>query len=93
MASEITFKKVRVSDKGQISIPVDLQKEMGIKKGDDILLIRKGDKIVLEKPSKVIELLEEQFADVQAITEASLKGLWLNKKDEIWNQYLEPEKK
>jgi AbrB family looped-hinge helix DNA binding protein len=93
LASEITFKKVRVSDKGQISIPVDLQKEMGIKKGDDILLIRKGDKIVLEKPSKVIELLEEQFADVQAITEASLKGLWLNKKDEIWNQYLEPEKK
>ncbi len=31
-AEELTYKKVKVSDKGQISIPVDVQREVGIKK-------------------------------------------------------------
>jgi bifunctional DNA-binding transcriptional regulator/antitoxin component of YhaV-PrlF toxin-antitoxin module len=30
--NEMTFKKVKVSDKGQISIPEDIQREIGIKK-------------------------------------------------------------
>lgn len=84
----MTFKKVRVTDKGQISIPVDIQRKVGISRGDELLLIAKGERIVLEKPGKVAELLEEEFADAQAISEASLGRLWLNKEDEIWDRYL-----
>lgn len=92
-ASELTFKKVKVSDKGQISIPVDLQREIGIKKGDDLLLIRKGRRIILEKPARVMELLEDELSDIQEITETSLGSLWSSKKEDIWNQYLKAKKK
>lgn len=90
---ELTFKKVKVSDKGQISIPVDVQRRIGITKGDELLLITKGGKIVLEKPSRVAELLEDEFADLRTITETSLGRLWLNKKDDVWERYLEERKK
>lgn len=89
---ELTFKKVRVSDKGQISIPVDVQREIGIKKGDELLLIRKGSKIVLEKPARLIELLEDEFADIRSITEESLGRIWLRKDEEVWNRYLRAKK-
>lgn len=93
MTSELTFKKVKVSDKGQISIPVDIQRQVGIKKGDELLLIRKGRKIVLEKSDKIAEMLEDDFADVRDVTEASLRQIWLRKEEDIWNQYLKPGKK
>ena len=93
MTSELTFKKVKVSDKGQISIPVDVQREIGIKKGDELLLIRKGKKIVLEKQEEVIRMLEDAFLDIQDITEASLSQIWLSKKEDVWNRYLKESKK
>ncbi|MDG6925016.1 MAG: AbrB/MazE/SpoVT family DNA-binding domain-containing protein [Nitrososphaerota archaeon] len=86
---ELTFRKVRVTDKGQISIPVDVQRKIGISRGDELLLIAKGHKIVLEKSERMAKLLEDEFADVQAISEASLSRLWLNEDDEVWNKYLE----
>ena len=93
MTNELTFKKVKVSDKGQISIPVDVQREVGIKKGDELLLIRKGAKIVLEKSEKIAEVLEDELTDVRGYTEASLGQLWLRKEEDVWNQYLKPTKK
>lgn len=87
-SSELTFKKVKVTDKGQISIPVEVQRRIGITKGDELLLIAKGERIVLEKPGRVAELLEDEFADLRMISEESLKSLWLNKMDDVWDQYL-----
>lgn len=86
---ELMFRKVRVTDKGQISIPVDVQRKIGISRGDELLLIAKGHRIVLEKSERLAELLEDEFADVQAISEASLSRLWLNKDDEVWDRYME----
>jgi len=88
-ADELTFKKVKVSDKGQISIPIDIQREIGIKKGDELLLIRKGRKIVLEKPERINEVLEGEFADIRSVTEESLKKVWLKKGEDVWEKYLE----
>jgi len=92
-SSELTFKKVKVSDKGQISIPMDVQREIGIRKGDELLLIRKGRRILLEKPQGVFELLEEDFADVRSITDKSLGRIWLRKGEDVWNSYLKVRKK
>ena len=66
---------------------------MGIGKGDELLLIKKGEKIVLEKPKKFGRTLQDEFEDVPQISESSLKKLWLNKSDEIWNTYLKGSKK
>ncbi len=87
-ADELTFKKVKVSDKGQISIPIDIQREIGISRGDELLLIRKGRKIVLEKPEKINEILEGEFADLQGLGEESLKKIWLKKGEDVWDEYL-----
>ena len=92
MTSEVTFKKVKVSDKGQISLPVEIQRDAGIKKGDELLLIRKGQKIVLEKTERIAQALEDEFTDLQEISEASLRHMWLNKKEDGWNTYLKANK-
>jgi AbrB family looped-hinge helix DNA binding protein len=49
----------RISEKGQAAIPVEIQREMGIGKGDELLLIKKGEKIILEKPKKFARTLQD----------------------------------
>jgi AbrB family looped-hinge helix DNA binding protein len=88
MTAEVTFKKVKVSDKGKISIPVDMQKLIGLKKGDELLLIRKGRKIVLERPDRIMQALEDEFEDVRSVTEGQLAKLWLRREENVWNRYL-----
>ena len=92
-SSELTFKKVKVSDKGQISIPIEMQREIGIGKGDEVLLIRKGRRIILEKPEKVTTVLEDEFTDLAAFSQESLREFWLGKGDDVWNQYLSGRKR
>jgi AbrB family looped-hinge helix DNA binding protein len=93
MAQQFKFKTIRISEKGQVAIPVEIQREMGIGKGDELLLIWKGEKIILEKPKKFRRTLENEFEDVRQISESALKKVWLNKSDEIWNSYLKGSQK
>lgn len=84
----LKFRSIKVSAKGQITLPSDIQKEIGIKKGDEIILVRKGEQIILEKSERITKSLKNEFADIKSLSEQSLRKLWLNKDDEIWNQYL-----
>ena len=84
----LKFRSIKVSAKGQITLPSDIQKEIGIKKGDEIILVRKGEKIILEKSERIAKSLKDEFADIKSLSEQSLRKLWLNKDDKIWNQYL-----
>lgn len=93
MNREIELKTVKVSQKGQIAIPRDVQKELGIKKGDKLLLVREGRKIMLEKPRRITQEVRDDFKDLIRLSESSLRKLWLNKEDEIWNEYLKRGKK
>ena len=93
MAQQIKFRTIRISEKGQIAIPVDIQREMVIGKGDELLLIKKGEKLILERPKKFAKTLRNEFEDVQQISESTMKKLWLNKSDEIWNTYLKSDRK
>jgi AbrB family looped-hinge helix DNA binding protein len=47
--TDLTSKEVKVTDKGQVSIPVEVQRKMGTSRGDELFLIAKGERIVLEK--------------------------------------------
>ena len=84
----LKFRSIKVSAKGQITLPSDIQREIGIKKGDEIILVRKGEQIILEKSERIAKSLKNEFADIKSLSEQSLRKLWLNKDDEIWNQYL-----
>ncbi|MCP4133089.1 MAG: AbrB/MazE/SpoVT family DNA-binding domain-containing protein [bacterium] len=56
------FGTVKVSDKGQIAIPVELRKALNIEKGDQLLVGKRGDGkgIVLLKMDIVEELFNLQ---------------------------------
>lgn len=88
LSDDLKFKTIKVSAKGQIALPSDIQKEIGLKKGDSILLIKKGRRILIEKVDSMAKKMQDEFKDLEEFSEESLKRLWLNKDDEIWNQYL-----
>jgi len=84
--SAVEIRTIKVSDKGQVSIPKDIRKNMKIKKGDNLVMMVKDSKIVLEKSEKIALLLDGEFEDIKAFTERSLKSVWDNPHDEVWNK-------
>lgn len=73
---------VKVTDKGQISIPVDIRKSACINVGDELLIMRDNGTILIKKMKK------DDFKDLLKLSEISLKKFWDNKEDEIWDNYL-----
>lgn len=84
----MTIKSIRVSDKGQISIPQSIREEMGIEKGDELVLIQEEGRILIEKANNVARKLKDDFKDLLKFSEKSLKEVWNNKEDDVWNSYL-----
>lgn len=76
-------KTVKVTSKGQISIPSEIRESAGIESGDELIILQDGSKILLEKPENIIK---EDFKDLLKQSEKVAKKLWRNKKDEIWNK-------
>ncbi len=81
-------KTVKVSEKGQIAIPREMRKKAGINEGDDLIIVQRGDKLLLETTNKIQERLQSEFSDLVKLSEKSLMKLWDNKADEVWNKYL-----
>ena len=82
------MKTIKVSDKGQISIPSSIRQRLGIDKGDNLVLFEIEGKILIEKQQIVSEKIKDDFKDVLKFSEQSLKEVWDNPEDEIWNQYI-----
>jgi len=72
-------KIIKVSDKGQISIPIDMRKSIGINIGDELIVIGNGNTLCIKK------LKKEDFSDLLKHSENIAKKLWDNKEDEIWD--------
>ncbi|MEK6844765.1 MAG: AbrB/MazE/SpoVT family DNA-binding domain-containing protein [Nanoarchaeota archaeon] len=75
-------KIIKVTNKGQISIPVVIRSSLNISEGDELILTRANDAIILKK------INQDDFKDILIHSEKSLKKVWDNKEDEIWNSYL-----
>ena len=88
MRTKMIVKTVKVSNKGQISIPLEIREQTGISKGDELILIQSGKKILIEAAGNVSKKAEDDFSDIIKLSEKSLIKLWDNKSDEIWNGYL-----
>ncbi len=83
------IKTLKVSDKGQISIPNSVRQKLGIQRGDNLILFEIEGKLLIEKQQKVSEKMKDEFKDVLHFSEQSLKEVWDNSEDEVWSQYLE----
>jgi len=79
------IKTVKVSEKGQIAIPRDIRISIGIGKGDELIIIQSGDRIMMIKSPDVVKDLVDDFSDMMIHTEDSLKDIWDNDEDEVWN--------
>jgi len=72
-------KIIKVSDKGQVSIPIEIRKSIGINIGDELIAIRAGDTLCLKK------IKNGDFSDMLRHSEDIARKLWDNKEDEIWD--------
>lgn len=72
-------KIVTVTSKGQISLPIALRKKIGISSGDNLLLVRQGNSLVVEKMD------EDRFRDLRKLSERVALKLW-GKHDEVWDK-------
>ena len=82
------LKTVKVSEKGRITIPREIQESLGIKKGDKLVMTVKDNKILIQKAVNIEKHIEDDFYDLPRYSESSLGKLWNNKKDDIWEKYL-----
>jgi AbrB family looped-hinge helix DNA binding protein len=72
-------KIIKVTDKGQISLPIGIRDLLKIKQGDELLITNSSDTIVIRKVRK------EDFSDLLKNSERVAKKLWDNKEDEVWD--------
>ena len=73
----INIGTTRVSSRGQVVIPLEMRKDL--KKGDKLLVIRRGDEIILKKT----------FPETAILAEKSLSEAWMSKEDEEAFSYLQ----
>lgn len=86
--SDSIITTVTVSSKGQIAIPQEIRKRLAIEKGSKLVIMLKDKKLLICKASDISQLIEDNFEDVVQHSEHSLKEIWDNEEDEVWNRYL-----
>lgn len=79
------IKSIKVSGKGQIAIPQEMRENAGIRKGDELIVVQEGDKIMIKKSTSLGRSIRNEFGDLLKHSESVAKKLWGNKKDEVWN--------
>lgn len=82
------IRTIKVSEKGQIAIPRPIREIMGIERGDELVIVQSGSKMLIEKAGRAEKRIKEEFKDVLKHSENSLKDVWDNKSDNVWNRYL-----
>lgn len=86
--SEPIVRIVTVSGKGRISIPQEIRQQLAVKKGSKLIVVLKDKKLLIRKTSDMLQSIEDAFDDVVRHSELSLKKIWDNEEDEVWNKYL-----
>lgn len=88
MQSEYEVRRIKVSEKCQITIPTDIQRKTGIKRGDKLIVFSKDSQIFLQKEDKVAKKINDDFEDMRMSAEHSLSKFWKDEPDGLWEQYL-----
>ncbi|HLD04414.1 MAG TPA: AbrB/MazE/SpoVT family DNA-binding domain-containing protein [Candidatus Nanoarchaeia archaeon] len=83
---------IKVSSRGQIVIPEEVRKGLGIKEGTKLVLIQRGNRVILERVQdfmKDIEKAEQERLGWMLLGEKGMADIWDNPQDEeVWKQYL-----
>lgn len=82
------IKTIRVSEKGQIAIPREIREKLKILQGDELIIVENNNQLLIEKSKRLTEKVQDDFKDIIHYSEQSLKEVWDNSEDDVWNQYL-----
>jgi len=55
---------VRVDKKGRIVIPKEFRDALGIREGDELVLMLKGGRVIIEKAEDPLKILEEVLGEL-----------------------------
>ena len=85
------IRTVTVNERGQIVIPEDIRKDIGIENATTLIIIEKNGEIVIRKESEVLEALGEDMF-WKSVAKESLKRAW-NKEDKVWGKFAKEDMK
>ncbi len=73
----------KVTSKGQVTIPIDIRKKLGIKEGDKLLFVEEGNRVILMNSSM------EALRKAQAAFAGTAEELGLKNEDDVANMVAE----
>ena len=73
-------KLIKVTDKGQISLPVSIRESLNIKKGDELMITEANNIVIMKK------ITSSDFKDLLKHSEKVAQKLWSSKEDDIWDK-------
>lgn len=77
------IRTVNINKRGQLVVPEDIRKDLGIKNETTLVLIEKLGEIIIKKESDVIRTIDED-AFWKALSHETMKKAW-DKEDDIWD--------
>ena len=82
----------KITSKGQITIPIDIRKKLGLKEGDKVIFIEDGDKIVFANATKIaFENIAKAFAGegerLGLKSEQDIVALVDEVREEMWEEH------
>ncbi|MBI2144465.1 AbrB/MazE/SpoVT family DNA-binding domain-containing protein [Candidatus Woesearchaeota archaeon] len=79
------MRTVNVNDRGQLVIPEDIRKDLGIEGATTLVMIKKEGELLLKKESEVLGTLDDdEFW--RAVTFTTMKKAWTSE-DKVWDRY------
>jgi len=76
----------RLTDKGQLTLPVDALRALNARKGTEFLLIQEAERILLVKATAVGQAVVDDLGGWSALSAPALHELWNNEEDDVWNE-------
>jgi AbrB family looped-hinge helix DNA binding protein len=77
---------VKMSSKGQIVIPKEVRRKHKLDKNVDLVLQDEGGVLILRKKKDVDRVLRDEFFPLLQASQTSLRELWDNPEDDVWNE-------
>jgi len=67
----------KITSRGQVTIPIDIRKKLGVKEGDKIVFVEDGNRIVVANAAKIA------FADMRAAFAGESERLGLTNEQDV----------
>lgn len=79
-------KTVKVSSKGQITLPAEALRALKVRKGAEFVLIQQGERLVLLRAEDVGKRLVDELGGWEALAAPAFEELWGTEADEVWDE-------